>query len=389
MDSDIKEMKKETAVKKITKKRNRKNKPFATMCAADCSIIAEGIWKYASGQKIRRLTLFDELGKSPDSGPSRTLITASSKYGFTTGGYQAEYIELSENGYIAFNPEEIESKKLQAKFDLIVKGNEYFLALYEKYKGNKLPIKNVMVDYLGEVGLDKDFQEEAVSLFIENLKYLGLVKVMSGAERIISIEQAVEETENTTSTGKIITSNTNKVNEHIIQASDNATITDLEKTCFFIAPIGGEDSVERQHSDLFLESLIVPAIEEFGFNVVRADNISTPGLITNQIIDYIMNSGLVVCDLSFHNPNVFYELSLRHTTKKPTIHIIRKCDSIPFDINDFRTIIIDDSSIYTLIPSLETYRSQISQQIRQMLEDKDSIDNPILSYLEKNGLSHL
>lgn len=87
-------------------------------------------------------------------------------------------------------------------------------------------------------------------------------------------------------------------------------------------------------------------------------------------------------DLSFHNPNVCYELSLRHMTGKPVIHIIRKCDKIPFDINDFRTIVIDDSSIYTLIPALESYKNQIEQQIRQMLDAPASIESPILAYMQ-------
>ena len=105
------------------KKRSRRNMPFATMCATECVILPEGIWKYASGQKIRRITLFDQIGKSPDSGPSRTMITASSKYGFTNGGYQAEYLELSEEGYVAFNPEESPQNKLRAKFNLFVGRN--------------------------------------------------------------------------------------------------------------------------------------------------------------------------------------------------------------------------------------------------------------------------
>ncbi len=75
--------------------------------------------------------------------------------------------------------------------------------------------------------------------------------------------------------------------------------------------------------------------------------------------------------------------------KKPTIHIIRKSDKIPFDVNDFRTIIIDDSSIYTLVPALESYKSQIVQQIRQMIDEPEAIDNPILSYLERCKRNHL
>lgn len=372
------------------KKRSRRNMPFATMCASECVVLPEGIWKYASGQKIRRITLFDELGKSPDSGPSRTMITASSKYGFTNGGYQAEYLELSEEGYVAFNPEESLQNQLKAKFNLIIGGNEYFKALYEKYKGSKLPTKSVIIDYLGELNLDKEYREDGAELFIENAKYLGIIKILSGAERLISIEQAIEETVPNESGLELSEERRFDVtNQEADTVSHHSNNTDLEKVCFYIAPIGEVETEERKHSDLFLESIVAPAFENFGYMVIRADNIGKPGMITNQIIDYIMNAAFVVCDLSYHNPNVFYELALRHATKRPTIHIIRKCDKIPFDINDFRTIVIDDSSIYTLIPALESYKNQIVQQIRQMLDDPDAIDNPILSYLEKNKRKHL
>lgn len=372
------------------KKRNRRNMPFASMCASECVILPEGIWKYAAGQKIRRITLFDEIGKSPDSGPSRTMITASSKYGFTNGGYQAEYLELSEEGYVAFNPEESLQNRLKAKFNLIIGGNEYFKAIYEKYKGSKLPIKSVIIDYLGELNLDEEYREDGAELFIENAKYLGIIKILSGAERLISIEQAVEEAiPNENNLESNLEERKFDRNQETDTTGYHSNNVDLESTCFYIAPIGEAETEERKHSDLFLESIVAPAFENFGYEVIRADNIGKPGMITNQIIDYIMNAAFVVCDLSYHNPNVFYELALRHATKKPTIHIIRKCDKIPFDINDFRTIVIDDSSIYTLIPALESYKNQIVQQIRQMLDDPDAVDNPILSYLEKNKRKHL
>ena len=366
---------------KAKKKRSRRTMPFATMPASECIIIPESIWKYAAGQNIRRLTLFDQIGKAPESGPSRTLITAASKYGFIKGNTQSEYIDLTEDGYIAFNPEENEKRKIMAKFRMIIQGNEFFNGLYEKYKNLKLPVKSVLIDSLGELGLDEAYREDGAELFIENARYIGLIKLLSGAERIVPIEQLIEETEsNDTFSEKEIISG-----EEEIQANGTS---EWDKVCFYIAPIGSDNSEERKHSDLFLENIVSPAIEGFGFKVVRADNISKAGMITSQIIDYIVNAGLVICDLSFHNPNVFYELSLRHSTKKPTVHIIRTKDGIPFDINDFRTIIIDDTDIYTLIPAIESYKSQIAQQVRQMLDDPESIDNPILSYLEKNNIKH-
>lgn len=264
---------------------------------------------------------------------------------------------------------------------MIIQGNEYFNGLYEKYKNLKLPVKSVLIDSLGELGLDEAYREDAAELFIENARYIGLIKLLSGAERIVPIDQLIEESVDK----EILCEKEENKGEENVQINGTS---EWDKICFYIAPIGSEGSDERKHSDLFLESIVSPTIEGFGFKVVRADNISKPGMITSQIIDYIVNAGLVVCDLSFHNPNVFYELSLRHSTKRPTVHIIRKKDGIPFDINDFRTIIIDDTDIYTLIPAIESYKSQIAQQVRQMLDDPDSIDNPILSYLEKNHIKH-
>lgn len=52
-------------------------------------------------------------------------------------------------------------------------------------------------------------------------------------------------------------------------------------------------------------SIIEPALDELGIKVVRADKIEAAGIITAQIIEYIVKSKIVVADLSFHNPNVF------------------------------------------------------------------------------------
>lgn len=81
-----------------TNKKAIKNIP--TMPFEDAFIIAKGIWECASGQKVRRITLFDHLGKSPESGPSRSLITASSKYGLTTL-FGIKYLTiLTEDGQV-------------------------------------------------------------------------------------------------------------------------------------------------------------------------------------------------------------------------------------------------------------------------------------------------
>ena len=95
------------------------------------------------------------------------------------------------------------------------------------------------------------------------------------------------------------------------------------------------------------------------------------------LIEYLFRSRLVVVDLSFHNPNVFYELALRHAARLPAVQIIRKGERIPFDINQNRTIQIDCGGLHEFVPQIEAYRSQIASQARRAMEDADAADNPL------------
>jgi hypothetical protein len=114
--------------------------------------------------------------------------------------------------------------------------------------------------------------------------------------------------------------------------------------------------------------------------VIRAEAIDKPGVITKQVIEYLLRSRLVIADLSHHNPNVYYELAIRHMMRLPVVQIIRTADKVRFDMNQMRTIIIDDSDIYSLVPKIASYQSEISTQIRRAFEDPDSVDNPITTY---------
>jgi hypothetical protein len=65
----------------------------------------------------------------------------------------------------------------------------------------------------------------------------------------------------------------------------------------------------------------------------------------------------------------------------PIRQVIRELDPIPFDLQQFRTIQIDTGGIYTLVPKLEVYKSEIALQARRALENAEaSVDNPITLY---------
>ena len=45
----------------------------------------------------------------------------------------------------------------------------------------------------------------------------------------------------------------------------------------------------------------------------------------------------MIADITDHNPNVFYEMGIRHSTKRPIIHVRQKNVPIPFDTASMRT----------------------------------------------------
>lgn len=97
-----------------------------------------------------------------------------------------------------------------------------------------------------------------------------------------------------------------------------------------------EREAYEHHLGIF-EQVIAPACEKYGISAVRADGIAHAGDINEQICRHVVESYLVVADVSGGNPNVMYELGLRHITGKPTIHI-GEAGQLPFDIASIRTI---------------------------------------------------
>jgi len=360
---------------------SRQQRTFPASTFEEALEFAQKIYSIAGGQPVKRLTLFDQLGKSPESGPSRQIIINAGRYGLTKGGVAADNIGLTEEGLAAVDEQASSRERARARISLAIERIEPFEKLYSKFVGNKLPAKAVLIDAAKEIGLDSKHAAEAVDTFIVNLRFVGLLKTLSGAERIVSADMSLDE---------LPATSRSKTPPELAPQRNNLITTEqaqFETTCFYIAPIGADGSEARKHSDLFLGSLVEPALEEFGLRVLRADSIDTPGVITHQIIEYIVRSRLVIADLSFHNPNVFYELALRHAMKLPIVQLIRASEKLPFDVNQMRTIPIDTSDIYSLVPKIESYRAEIASHVRRALDANHIVETPISIYFPNMKVS--
>jgi hypothetical protein len=152
--------------------------------------------------------------------------------------------------------------------------------------------------------------------------------------------------------------------------------------CFFIAPIGADGSDVRLRSDQVLKHIVGPATKECGYETIRADQISEPGIITSQVIQHVVEDPLVIADLTGRNPNVFYELAIRHATKKPVVQIIHGTEAIPFDVAASRTIHFDHHDL----DSAAKAREEIVKQIRSAEKNPKDVDTPITVALELQQL---
>lgn len=110
-----------------------------------------------------------------------------------------------------------------------------------------------------------------------------------------------------------------------------------KEQCFIITPIGDDTDPIRRHIEGIIDAAIVPALGD-KYEIVVAHKMGDLGSITKQVIDKVYHSKLVIANLTNRNPNVMYELALRHATGKPAIMIAERGTPLPSDIIMQRTI---------------------------------------------------
>lgn len=143
--------------------------------------------------------------------------------------------------------------------------------------------------------------------------------------------------------------------------------------CFIITPIGDDTDPIRRHIEGIIDAALRPALED-KYDLVVAHRISEPGSITKQIITEIYSAKLVVANLTNRNPNVMYELALRHSLGKPVIMIAEKGTPLPSDIVMERTIFYQNDAHGVI-----ELRENIAAAEKEI--DYDKTESPIYNVL--------
>ena len=65
------------------------------------------------------------------------------------------------------------------------------------------------------------------------------------------------------------------------------------------------------------------------------------------------------------------------------VHLPQRFRRLPFDVGQYRTVHIDMTDIYTLVPQIELHRSEISRQCRAALDEAPTSESPLSLFYPK------
>lgn len=113
--------------------------------------------------------------------------------------------------------------------------------------------------------------------------------------------------------------------------------------CFIVMP-SGRDASDQKWFRGWYEVVIKPSVVEVGYQPVLAAAEEQPGAINDEIRAHLALDPMVVVDLAGTepeedpNPNVMYELGIRHALGLPLVMMAWKGQRLPFDVSNQRVI---------------------------------------------------
>jgi len=160
----------------------------------------------------------------------------------------------------------------------------------------------------------------------------------------------------------------------------------LKKLCFVDMPFGEKSDLKTStliDFNQIYEQGIKPGVVKAGLSCIRGDHERTGGIIHTAMFARLLLSEFVIADLTSANPNVFYELGIRHAAKPyTTIPIFATLGEIPFDVNFVRAIPYDLVDGKLTKQSAVALAEAISQRIRNALEGPITKDSPLFDLFD-------
>ena len=165
------------------------------------------------------------------------------------------------------------------------------------------------------------------------------------------------------------------------------TLEEYKAMCFVDMPFGKKtdlaSKIEIDFDEIYNKA-IKPAIEAAGLEPIRGDEERTGGIIHTAMFARLLLSEYVVADLTMANPNVFYELGIRHAAKPfTTIPIFANLHPLPFDVAMIRAIPYQLENGRLTEKAMEKLRSDLKERLEHATCGPATKDSPLFELIPK------
>lgn len=158
------------------------------------------------------------------------------------------------------------------------------------------------------------------------------------------------------------------------------------QTCFVDMPFGkktdAKSGIEIDFDQIYAKG-IQPAVEAAGLQCIRGDREDTGGIIHTAMFARLLLAEFVIADMTSANPNVFYELGVRHSARPyTTIALFATLGAPPFDVNMVRAIPYELSGGKLSDDAATALREAIGKRIRTALNGPVAKDSPLFQLFD-------
>jgi hypothetical protein len=138
--------------------------------------------------------------------------------------------------------------------------------------------------------------------------------------------------------------------------------------------------------DEVYSALLRPAIETAGLDPLRADEEAGGGIIHKPMFERLLLCPFAVADLTTANPNVFYELGVRHATRPhSTVLVFARGMRLPFDVSLLRAIPYDldaDGRPVTTDAAIDAIAARLMAARKAAASDRPPMDSPLFQLVD-------
>lgn len=139
----------------------------------------------------------------------------------------------------------------------------------------------------------------------------------------------------------------------------------MDNRCFIIMPPGEAGGYPQGHFGRVYDYVIVPACRAAGYWPTRSDSVKYDNPL--DVVKDIVDSEVVLCDLSANNSDALYGLAVRQSLDLPVALIKDTKTIVIFGANDFGVLEYDESlRIDTVQKAIES----LGDAIRKAVENK-------------------